>query len=104
MELPIRLEQQPMRFGGSRWWGRCPLQVNGRPCNRRVGKLYSPSRAAYFGCRICFELTYESAQGHDKRVDALRRNPEALERIMGNLRSAAPRDLLLALKATTKRC
>ena len=62
VELPVRLEQQPMRFGGVRWWGRCPLQKNDRPCNRRVGKLYSPSGSAYFGCRVCFDLTYQSAR------------------------------------------
>ena len=100
VELPVHLEQQPMRFGGIRWWGRCPLQTNGCPCNRRVGKLYSPSGAAYFGCRVCHGLTYQSAQEHDKRVDVLRRNPEALSHIMDNLRGASSRDLLLALKAT----
>ena len=103
VELPIRLEQQPMRFGGCRWWGRCPLAVNGRPCNRRIGKVYFPHGSAHFGCRVCHGLTYVSAQEHDKRVSALRRDPEALERLLSNLEGASPRDLLLALKATTPR-
>jgi hypothetical protein len=40
--VPVSLETQPMRFGGVRWWGRCPLAVGGRPCQRRVCKLYLP--------------------------------------------------------------
>jgi hypothetical protein len=100
VELPIRLETTPLHFGGGRWWGRCPLVVDGIQCFRRVAKLYLPPGGRYFGCRRCYGLTYASAQEHDKRVDALRRNPEALERLMGNLKGASPRDLILALKAT----
>jgi hypothetical protein len=103
VELPVRLEQQPMRFGRVRWWGRCPLMMNGRPCNRRIGKLYSPPGSAYFGCRVCHGLTYASAQEHDKRVSALRRDSEALDHILSDLRNASPRNLLLALKATAPR-
>ncbi len=49
-------------FGGRRWWWICPLTKRGRRCGRRVGKLYLPPGAAYFGCRHCHELTYESCQ------------------------------------------
>ena len=46
-------------FGGLRWWFTCPLEVaDGNPCNRRVGKLYLPSDARYFGCRHCYDLVY----------------------------------------------
>jgi hypothetical protein len=99
VELPVRLERQPMRFGGCRWWGRCPLVVNGRPCNRRIGKLHCPPGSAYFGCRVCHGLIYASAQEHDQRVDALRRDPEALARIVSNAKNASVEDLGLALKA-----
>ena len=59
-------------FGGVRWWFLCPLAVAGRPCNRRVGKLYLPPGCRYFGCRHCYDLTYTSAQEAHKS-DALHR-------------------------------
>jgi hypothetical protein len=37
-----------------------------RPCGRRVGKLYLPPGASYFGCRHCYELTYKSCQESHK--------------------------------------
>ena len=49
-------------LGGLRWWFECPLTVNGVPCGRRVGRLYLPPWARYFGCRHCFRLTYRSCQ------------------------------------------
>ena len=79
----VRLATTRPRFGGLRWWFVCPLLVRGQTCNRRVGKLYLPSRQRYFGCRRCHDLTYASAQTHDKRVDALRRNPDLIERDPG---------------------
>jgi len=84
VELPIRLETTPLHFGGRRWWGICPLVVNGQACNRRVGKLCLPPGGRYFGCRHCYRLTYRSVQEHDKRVDALRRNPVALRAILAD--------------------
>jgi hypothetical protein len=66
-------------FGGQRWWFVCPLVIDGRPCERRVGRLYLPPGGRYFGCRHCHRLTYRSAQEHDKRVDAMRRNPALLD-------------------------
>jgi hypothetical protein len=104
VEVPIRLETTPLHFGGCRWWGRCPLQRDGIECGRRVGKLYLPPGSRYFGCRHCHDLTYTSVQEHDKRVDALRRNPEALDHLLGNLERISTRDLILALKATRRRC
>ena len=100
VELPIRLETTPLYFGGCRWWGICPLVGNGQACNRRVGKLYLPPGGRYFGCRICYRLTYRSTQEHDKRVDALRRNLAAVNAILADpvahLRSGRA---LLAIKA-----
>jgi hypothetical protein len=78
VEEPIRLTTTPCHFGGERWWFLCPLVVDGRPCGRRVGKLYMPPSATYFGCRHCYDLTYTSAQEHNKQVDFYRANPEAL--------------------------
>jgi hypothetical protein len=99
VELPIPLETTRPRFGGLRWWGRCPLAVNGVACRRRVAKLYLPPEERYFGCRTCHRLTYHSAQTHDKRVDALRKNPERLAAIVADPRAALDGQLLLALKA-----
>jgi hypothetical protein len=58
------------RFGGLRWWFVCPLAVNGRPCGRRVAKLYL--RGKYFGCRHCHGLTYTSCQ-ESHQFDSLNR-------------------------------
>jgi hypothetical protein len=100
VELPIRLETTPLHLGGRRWWGICPLVVNGQACDRRVGKLYLPPGGRYFGCRHCYRLTYRSVQEHDKRLDALRRNPADLNAILADpaahLRSGLA---LLAIKA-----
>ena len=62
MEYGINLETTPCNLGGERWWFRCPLVKNGSPCERRCFKLYEPPGADYFGCRECYDLTYESAQ------------------------------------------
>ena len=52
--------------GGVRWWFTCPLAVNERPCGRRVSKLYLPPGGRYFGCRHCYDLSYESCQDSHK--------------------------------------
>lgn len=62
VDEPIRLTTTQPHFGGLRWWFLCPLIVNGQPCGHRVGKLYLPPGANYYGCRHCYDLTYSSAQ------------------------------------------
>jgi hypothetical protein len=95
VDIPVRLETTRLRFGGVRWWGRCP-------CGRRVRKLYLPGGATRFACRQCHGLTYASAQEHDKRVDFLRKNPDALMAMLANGPSSLSNtNLLLALKAVT---
>lgn len=69
---PVSLATTRPRFGGLRWWFICPLSRNGWSCNRRVGKLYLPPGARYFGCRRCYDLTYTSCQESHKS-DALYR-------------------------------
>jgi hypothetical protein len=49
-------------FGGIRWWFSCPLSKEGKPCKRRVAKLYLPPGGRRFGCRGCHELTYRSCR------------------------------------------
>jgi hypothetical protein len=99
LDYHLRLTTTRPRFGGLRWWFMCPLVVNERPCGRRVGKLYLPPGCRYFGCRRCYALTYTSSQQHDARVDALRRNPQALHSILDSAETASHSEFLLALKA-----
>lgn len=62
IRFSIRLQSTPTQFGGERLWFTCPLIFRGVPCERRVAKLYSPPAARYFGCRRCYDLTYQSCQ------------------------------------------
>jgi hypothetical protein len=61
LDYKARLDSTPCNFGGRRWWFICPLVVNGRPCNRRVGVLYIDG-GKYLGCRHCHNLTYTSSK------------------------------------------
>lgn len=99
LDYPIELTTTPCNFGGIRYWFICPLVVNGSPCGRRVAKLYLPPGGKYFGCRHCYNLTYTSCKEHDKRVDALTKNPELL---LAQMRGNDLKGSLLALKAYTK--
>jgi hypothetical protein len=78
----VHLTTTRPRFGGLRWWFLCPLAVNGRQCNRRVGKLYLPPAARYFGCRHCHDLTYTSCQESHQY--------ERLFRFLAGLRARTP--------------
>ncbi len=60
IDYRVQLTTTKQNFGGVRWWFVCPLVVNNRACNKRVGKLCLPSGARYFGCRHCYDLTYTS--------------------------------------------
>lgn len=66
MDYHVNLTTTPLPWGGLRWWFICPLTRHGRFCSRRVGKLYLPSGAYYFGCRHCYDLTYTSCQESHK--------------------------------------
>jgi len=57
-DYKVPLTTTPCNFGGLRYWFICPLSVNGNYCGRRVGVLYKGGD--YFGCRHCYNLTYES--------------------------------------------
>jgi len=56
----VQLATTPCHLGGVRWWFLCPLSRNGVSCGRRVAKLYRAPRADYYGCRHCYDLSYES--------------------------------------------
>lgn len=57
-DYKVRLVSTSCNYGGNRWWFICPLIVDGLACRRRVGKLYKDGD--YFGCRHCYDLTYNS--------------------------------------------
>lgn len=56
----VQLTTTKCNFGGVRYWFICPLSKNGAYCGRRVAKLYKAPGADYFGCRHCYDLSYES--------------------------------------------
>jgi len=87
------------RFGGRRFWFRCPIVRDGVRCRRRTGCLYLPPGQSVFGCRLCYGLTYRSSQTHDKRVGALLRDPLALA---AALQSTDWAQKLLAIRASTR--
>ncbi len=70
VDYRIIIEMTRPHFGGARWWFICPLVRHGKPCTRRASKLYLPPGGHYFGCRQCYDLTYESCQESHK-TDAL---------------------------------
>lgn len=78
----ISLDSTPLNYGGVRWWYICPT------CSRRVAQLHLPSRAYYFRCRHCYNLSYESAQTSRSRSAAFFRG------VAANLESN-PRDARL---------
>ncbi len=57
-DYTVSLTETPCHYGGTRFWFICPLVKSGVPCKRRVGVLYKGGD--YFGCRHCYELTYNS--------------------------------------------
>jgi len=59
-DYKISLTTTPCNFGGVRYWFICPLSINGVYCGRRTGTLYLASGGRYFGCRHCYNLSYES--------------------------------------------
>ncbi len=65
-DYKIALTTTDLSWGVIRWWFICPLHVNGRYCGRRVGKLYLPPVGRHYGCRHCYDLTYESCQESHK--------------------------------------
>ncbi|NCU41972.1 MAG: hypothetical protein EOM19_04620 [Candidatus Moranbacteria bacterium] len=50
----------PCHYGGKRYFFKCSLFKNGIHCGRKVAKLYLGAGIKYFGCRHCYDLTYES--------------------------------------------
>jgi len=59
-DYKVTLTTTPCNFGGVRYWFICPLTRDGVYCGRRVAKLYKAPGGSYFGCRHCYNLSYES--------------------------------------------
>ena len=59
-DYKVRLTTTPCNYGGVRYWFICSLSTNGVYCGRRVAKLYKTPGGNYFGCRHCYNLSYES--------------------------------------------
>jgi hypothetical protein len=57
-DYKVKIIQTPCRFGGYRYWFKCPLNKSNQCCGRRIAVLYKDGD--YFGCRHCHELTYRS--------------------------------------------
>ena len=82
-----RLIWVPHYFGGGRWWFICPLVINDQPCNRRVGVLYL-GNGKYFGCRHCYNLTYQSCKdshSFDKAAREIGMTPQEYKSALKNL-------------------
>ena len=59
-DYKVQLVKTPCNYGGFRYWFICPIYKNGVYCGRRVGKLYLAPGTNYYGCRHCYNLSYES--------------------------------------------
>ena len=66
VRLPIGLSTSGQYFGGVRFWMLCPIVKDGKGCGNRVGKLHLPPGETEFGCRDCYDLTYQSSQDAHK--------------------------------------
>lgn len=85
---PTRIARTDCRYGGSRPWFICPGIVNGVPCSRRVGRLFSGGD--YFLCRHCYGIKYAS-QSEDPLRRAQRRAGKLSEQIHGRAGQTKPR-------------
>ncbi len=82
--------------GGSSAQSRTPqVHPTGRRCGRRVGKLYLPPGEAYFACRECHQLTYQSQQEHRCGLGMLGPVAEHTGREVGDVRRIMKPQILL---------
>ena len=66
LEYKVGIERTACRFGGVRYWFLCPAVKDGVYCGNRVTKLFLPPAGKVFGCRRCYDLTYQSCQESHK--------------------------------------
>jgi hypothetical protein len=72
----IGLVSVPCHMGGAKRLFSCPGKVSESPCGRRARKLYLVD--GRWVCCACGDLMYLACRQHDKRKDALLRDPTAL--------------------------
>jgi hypothetical protein len=60
------LSMKRLRVGGIRYWFLCPAVKDTVYCGNRVTKLFLPPGGSVFGCRQCYDLTYQSCQESHK--------------------------------------
>ena len=78
-EYFIKFTRTSCHFGGYRYWFVCPVVKDGVYCGNRAAKLYLPPGGQYFGCRECYDLTYESCQKSHKYDRIIDHIPEDLD-------------------------
>jgi hypothetical protein len=79
-EQRVSLVRTRCHLGGTRPWLLCSAPVGGRPCGRRVAKLYL--RGQVFACRQCSGLAYAS-QSKNPRYRAIGRAQKLRMRLGG---------------------
>jgi hypothetical protein len=95
--ITLGLTHVQCRFGGVKYSVRCPGKGDGNACDRPVRKIYWIDGT--WLCRHCGDLTYIARQQHDRRRDALRRDPVAL---LAALRSDNRSRQFLAMRAAVE--
>jgi hypothetical protein len=80
-EQRVSLVRTRCHLGGTRPWLLCSAPVGGRPCGRRMAKLYL--RGQVFACRQCSGLAYAS-QSENPRYRAIGRAQKLRMRLGGS--------------------
>lgn len=60
VEQEFRITTTKCNYGGVRCWFECSLINRGEYCGRRSANIYMAPCYNFFGCRHCFNLTYEA--------------------------------------------
>ncbi len=89
LNYKVYLESTPCNFGGHRWWFKCPSIKKGYVCGHRVGVLYLGD-GMHFGCRHCYDLTYQSSQESHKF--------DSLYKMLGQRLGVAPEQIRKSLR------
>ncbi len=78
----VKIESTPCHFGRRRYWFICPMNADGRLCQRRSRILYLPPGGVKFGCRECHRLTYDCRQQHRNYFyETMGKHQDAQERL-----------------------
>ena len=91
LKYSIHLTSTTPNYGGRRWYFICPLAG----CGRRVACLYLVRGARYFGCRHCYNLTYQSTRDDladkvDSRLYKVRHRMKVKGEVTGSILDPIP--------------